>query len=107
MAIHKKSIRAKAKLKGEITEVKALIKHPMESGFRKDKETGDLVPAHFIKELKCEHNDKVVMSAIWSGGISKNPYCAFRFKGAAKGDKVKISWEDNLGHTDTRDAKVK
>jgi len=32
---------------GEI-EIKALITHPIETGLRKDKETGEVIPAHFI-----------------------------------------------------------
>ncbi len=101
------SIRIKAKEKNGITEVKALIKHPMENGVRKDLETGALVPAHFIKEIECTHGDKVVMSAIWSGAVSKNPYWSFKIKGAAKGDTLKIIWKDNQGGTDSKEAKIK
>ncbi len=80
-------IRLRAKLKGGITTVKALIKHPMERpSIDKD---GNPTPGHFITEVKCEHNDKVVMSALWSSGVSQNPFLAFKFKGGAKGDKVK------------------
>jgi sulfur-oxidizing protein SoxZ len=32
--------------------------------------------------------------------VAKNPFLSFRFKGGAKGDKVKITWTDN--HDDTR-----
>jgi len=101
------SIRLKASVKDGITEVKALIKHPMENGLRKELETGKLVPAHFIEEVTCEHNEKVVMSAIWSGAISKNPYCAFQFKGGAQGDKVKLTWKDNQGQTGATEVKIK
>ena len=33
----KKSIRIRAKMKGDVTEVKALMSHAMETGLRKDK----------------------------------------------------------------------
>lgn len=92
--------KMRVKLKGDEAEVKLLINHPMESGQRKDKKTGEPIPAHFIEELMCEHNGSIVMHALWSGGISKNPYLAFRFKGAAIGDKVKLTWRDNQGGTD-------
>lgn len=78
------TIRIKAKEDNGITEVKVLITHPMESGIRKDLETGALVPAHFIKEIECIHKDKMVISAIWSGAVSKNPYWSFKVKGTAK-----------------------
>ena len=45
-------IRAKES-KGSVT-VKALMKHPMETGQRKDKKTGGKIPAHFIQEVMDE-----------------------------------------------------
>ncbi|MBE9562621.1 MAG: thiosulfate oxidation carrier complex protein SoxZ [Proteobacteria bacterium] len=101
------TIRVKAKEKDGITEVKALIKHPMENGIRKDLETGALIPAHFIKEVECSFKGEVVTSAIWSGAVSKNPYWAFKIKGAVKGDSLTVTWKDNTGDNDSKEAKVK
>jgi sulfur-oxidizing protein SoxZ len=103
----KKTIRIRANITGGVTEVKTLINHPMETGLRKDKKTGKKIPAHFIKEVNCEHKGKTVMLAQWGVAISKNPYLAFKFKGAAAGDKVKISWVDNKGDSDSRETTVK
>ena len=103
----KKSIRIRAKMKGDVTEVKALMSHSMETGLRKDKKTGKKIPAHFIKEVMCDHNGKKVMVANWGVAVSKNPYLSFKFKGAAKGDTVKISWNDNKGKSDSAEAKIK
>ncbi len=91
------SIRMKVKVIQEITEVKVLINHPMETGSRVNKETGQPIPAHFIQEISCEHKGKVVMTAIWGSGISTDPFCAFQFKGGKVGDKISFSWKDNLG----------
>ena len=101
------SIKVRAKLKGDVTEVKALMSHPMETGLRKDKKTGEVIPAHFIQEVVCKWQDKEVMNALWSGGVSKNPYIAFKFKGAAKGDSIDLSWTDNKGETDTASVEIK
>ena len=101
------SMRIQAKAKDDVTEVKALINHPMETGQRKDSKTGALVPAHFIEEVLCEHKGKLVMKATWSGGVSKNPYLAFRFKGGAAGDNIKMSWTDNKGESDTLEVQIK
>jgi len=101
-----KSIKIRAKIKGDTTEVKCLMTHPMETGLRKDSKTGKLIPAHFISEVTAESGGKTVMSAQWSGGISKNPYLSFSFTGAAKGDEVKISWVDNQGGSDSETAKI-
>lgn len=102
-----KSIRIKAKAKGNSTEVKALISHDMETGLRKDKKTGKKIPPHFIQEVVCEHNGSQVMKANWSVAISKNPYLAFKFSGGKAGDSVKISWVDNKGKKDSAEAKIK
>lgn len=101
------TIKIRAKLKGGVCEVKALIKHPMETGLRKDKKTGKEIPAHFIQEVTCQHNGKTVMSADWGTAVSSNPYLSFNFKGAKKGDKFKLSWKDNMGESDSAEEAIK
>ena len=101
-----KSIKLRAKAKKGIVTVKALINHPMETGLRKNKKTGKLIPAHHIQEVTAKSGDKTVMSAVWGGAISKNPYLSFKFSGS-KGDSVTLSWVDNKGNSDSKTAKVK
>jgi len=103
----KKSIKIRAKLKGGVTTVKALMNHPMETGLRKDKKTGKMIPAHFINEVVATSGGNTVMTANWSGAISKNPYIAFKFEGGNKGDEVSIAWTDNKGGSDSGTAKIK
>ena len=103
----KSTIKIRAKEKGGVVTVKALMTHPMETGARKDKKTGKLIPAHLIQEVSCKAMDKTVISADWSGGVSKNPYLSFKFKGAAKGDAVELTWVDNQGNSDTKTAKIR
>lgn len=99
------SIKLKAAVTGDVVEVKALMTHPMETGQRKDKKTGELIPAHYIKDVTVTANGTTVMTAKWSGGVSKNPYLAFSYAGKA-GDKLKLSWTDNKGATDSAEADV-
>lgn len=101
------TIKIRAKESGGVTTVKTLMSHPMEPGTRKDSKTGKLIPAHHITEVTAEHNGNVVMTANWGGGISKNPYMSFKFKGAAAGDTIKISWVDNMGEGDSAEAPIK
>lgn len=102
----KSSIKIRAKAKNGVVTVKALISHKMETGLRKDKKTGKVIPAHFIEEVNCEHNGSPALMAEWGVAISKNPYLSFKLAGAS-GDKVKLSWKDNTGKTDTLETKVK
>lgn len=100
------SIRIKAKASGAETEVKALITHEMETGQRKDKKTGTVIPAHFIQEVVAKHNGKTVMTALWGVAVSKNPYISFVITGAKAGDTIEMSWVDNKGEKDSATAKV-
>lgn len=103
----KSSIKIRAKIQNGITTVKALISHPMETGLRKDKKTGQPIPANFIKNVKCESNTKVLLNSQWGVAVSKNPYLSFKYSGGNAGDIIKISWIDNTDQTDSIEAKVK
>jgi sulfur-oxidizing protein SoxZ len=56
--------------------------------------------------VEASHNGKSVLKADWSGAVSQNPFLAFKFKGAAKGDKVVFKWTDNKGGTRTDEATI-
>lgn len=100
------NIKIRAKVTDGVTTVKALMSHEMETGLRKDKKTGEAIPAHFIQEVTAKWKDQVVMTALWSGGISKNPYLSFKFNGGAAGEPVEITWVDNKGGTETGSAEI-
>jgi sulfur-oxidizing protein SoxZ len=102
-----KPIKIRAKVKGDIGEVKALMPHDMESGLRRNPETDQLVPAHYITDIVAEHNGEVVLTAYWGPAVSRNPYVSFSFSGAAAGDTIKIQWTDNTGDSTTTEATFK
>jgi sulfur-oxidizing protein SoxZ len=102
----KTSIKVRAKEKGGVVTVKALMNHPMETGLRKDKKTGKMFPAHFINEVTATIGGANAIHAYWSGGISKNPYLAFDAPGK-KGDELTLSWTDNQGNSESATTKVK
>jgi sulfur-oxidizing protein SoxZ len=99
-------MKIRASMSGDTAEVKCLMNHPMETGLRKDAKTGSMVPAHFITNVTATVNGKTVLDAEWGGGISKNPYLAFKVKGAKAGDKVEIKWADNKGDSNSADATI-
>ena len=100
-------IKIRAKEKNGIVTVKSLLKHPMETGNRKDKKTGNKIPAHYITEVICEVNGKTVMTAYLGPGVSKDPYMSFDVKGAKKGETVKLSWVDNKGESASGEVTIK
>ena len=95
-------MKIRARMQGDVAEVRVLMGHPMETGQRKSSD-GKIIPAHFIKQIRAELNGKVVFEAAISQAISRNPLFAFKVKGAKAGDKISITWEDNKGdkRTDT------
>lgn len=103
----KSTIKIRAKEKNGEVQVKSIISHPMETGLRKDKKSGELVPAHFIQEVVAELNGQTVMTAYWGGGVSKNPYLSFKLKNAKKGDQIKLAWTDNKGNSDALTAAIR
>ena len=94
------TIKISAKLKGNVADVKSLMLHPMETGARKDPDTGNIIPAHHITQLIFTNNGKEVMVANFSTAVSKNPFFGFSFEGAKAGDTLKATWVDNNGATD-------
>ena len=101
-----KPVKIRAKIKNGVAQVKSLMPHPMETGTRKDPD-GNLVPAHYIETVTCEHNGQTLIVADWGPSVSKNPYFAFEILSAKSGDTVKVSWTDNLGETSSGETTLK
>ena len=98
-------MKIRAKLEGDVADVRILMLHPMETGARKDSR-GDIVPQHFIQNVAVTHNGRVVLDAQWSQAVSRNPFLGLRVKGAKAGDKVSVTWVDNKGDKRTDEATV-
>ena len=99
-------IRIRGKSVNGLAEVKALIKHPMESGVRMDKKTGKPFPAKYIDMVEVLVNGTKAIDAQWSGAVSANPYMAVKLN-ASSGDEVTIKLTDNTGDTGTQSIKLK
>ena len=100
------SIRLRASYKNGLTTVRSIIRHPMNTGFEVDSNSGTVIPVYFIKEVLCKHNDNVVMRCDWSRAVSKNPYLSFAFDGAIPGDTVSITWVDTKGLSESATIKI-
>ena len=102
----KKKLKVRATGKKGYAVIKAILFHPMETGLRKSKETGEIIPAHFIQEVNVKHNGEEVMKVNMGIAVSKNPYLSVEIAGAAKGDSIDIGWLDNLGEEASTEVKV-
>ena len=99
--------KMKIKKSAEGHDVLCLVKHPMETGQRKDSKTGELIPAHYIEIMTFKLNGNPVAEAILGQGVSKDPLIGINITGAKAGDKVTVDWADNLGNTGSAEATVK
>jgi sulfur-oxidizing protein SoxY len=99
------SIKLRAKLKNNLTEIKAIIIHPMHTGRAKD-DFGNIIPAHFIQVADIALNGQTVLQIQSGTGIAKNPYLTCYVDNAKVGDKVTLTWHDNLGKTGSGEIEV-
>ena len=90
---------------GDITEIRILVPHPMESGQRKTR-SGEPIPAHYIQTLTISANGKVLVDAQLNTAIARNPVFAFRAKGLRTGDRINVKWVDNRGESRSDEAAV-
>ena len=98
-------MRIRAHIQGDVADVRILMRHPMETGQRKNSK-GELIPVHFIQNIVVTHNGKTVLDAQWSQAVSRDPFLGLRVKGAKVGDKISVTWTDNKGDKRTDEATV-
>ncbi len=106
MATPKPRVRAPKKAsKGEVIEIKTLISHPMESGQRKDRKTGEIIPRKIINTFTCTYNGQEVFKADFHPAISANPYMSFFVKVEESGE-FEFTWVDDDGSTYSKKSKL-
>ena len=81
---------------GEVVTIKSLISHPMETGQRKDKKTGELIPRKIINRFKVTYNGEMVVDFTIEPAVSANPYFQFDMKVPEAGT-VRFEWTDDDG----------
>lgn len=81
--------------RGDVIEIKALARHPMESGFRVD-DVGRAIPRHIVERFVARYGGQVVFEAQLFTGIATNPYIAFRLRVGDAGP-IDCEWIDDRG----------
>lgn len=99
MAKPKPRVKApKSAGKGEIVTIKTLISHKMETGLRKDKKTGEIIPRSIINKFMAKFNGEDVFSVDIDPAISANPFFQFSMKADESGE-FEFIWVDDSGDT--------
>ena len=81
---------------GDIVTIKTLISHPMESGQRKDKKTGELIPRKIINKFVASFEGEEVINVNIEPAVSANPYFEFDMKVPGPGT-LRFEWTDDDG----------
>ena len=85
--------------RGEVIEIRTLIAHPMETGFRPGPD-GKLLPRDIMRRFTCRYDHELVFSAELYSAVAANPYIAFHTVATASGTLV-FSWEGDNGFVQT------
>ncbi|HTP63072.1 MAG TPA: thiosulfate oxidation carrier complex protein SoxZ [Burkholderiales bacterium] len=83
--------------KGEIIEIKALVGHVMETGFRHS-ETGALIPRDIIRTFVCSYNGAEVFRADFHPATAANPLIEFSTIATESG-MLEFRWAGDNGFT--------
>ena len=97
------NVPAKAK-RGEIIEIRTLMSHIMETGFRRTA-AGDLVPRDIITSFTCRYNGTEIFRADLFPAIAANPYLSF-FTVARESGKFEFEWIGDNGFSSTATASI-
>jgi sulfur-oxidizing protein SoxZ len=98
-------INAPAKAKrGEAIEIKTMISHTMETGFRPDN-TGRPIPRDIITELVCKYNGEEIFRAELFPAIAANPFLTF-FTVATESATLSFEWTGDNGFSATESVNI-
>ena len=91
-------IRLPAQIRaGEVTEIRTLITHIMETGQRRD-QAGAVVPRDIIRRFEAKFEGELVFAMDLAPAISANPYIAFQFR-AEKPGRFEFTWTNDAGES--------
>jgi len=97
------NVPAKAK-RGDIIEIKALMSHIMETGYRRTA-AGEIVPRDIITSFTCRYNGAEIFRADFFPAIAANPFISF-FTVPKESGKFEFEWIGDKGFSETALASI-
>ena len=97
------NVPKKAK-RGDVIEVKTLMSHIMETGYRHTAE-GEIVPRDIITSFACRYNGVEIFRADLFPAIAANPFITF-FTVATESGKFDFEWIGDRGFSETASASI-
>lgn len=90
--------------RGEVIEIKTLISHTMETGFRRT-QLGALIPRDIIRQLVCTYNGTEIFRAELHPAIAANPFIAFSTLATESGT-LAFHWTGDNGFSATESVTI-
>ena len=90
--------------RGDIIEIKTLMSHIMETGYRRTAE-GEIVSRDIITSFTCRFNGAEIFRADLFPAIAANPFITF-FTVAAESGKFEFEWIGDKGFAETASASI-
>jgi len=88
--------------RGQVIEIKALIAHPMETGYRRT-QLGERIPRDIVRRFVCTYNGAEIIRAELHPAIAANPFFAFSTVATESGT-IEFHWTGDNGFTATESA---
>ena len=89
---------------GEIIEIKTLVSHTMETGYRRTV-TGETVPRDIITSFTCRYNGAEIFRAGLFPATAANPFITFTTVATESG-KFEFEWTGDNGFSETASASI-
>jgi sulfur-oxidizing protein SoxZ len=90
--------------RGEIIEIKTLVSHPMETGFRRT-QLGAVIPRDIIRRFVCTYNGAEIFRADLHSAIAANPFIVFTTIATESGT-LAFHWTGDNGFSLTESASI-
>jgi sulfur-oxidizing protein SoxZ len=97
------NVPRKAK-RGDVIEIKTLISHQMETGFRHGT-NGRMIPRDIITSFTCRYNGEEIFSTLLYPAIAANPFMTF-YAVASDSGTLAFTWEGDNGFAVTEEVKI-
>ena len=90
--------------RGEIVEIKTLVSHPMETGYRRT-QLGAVIPRDIVRRFVCAYNGTEVFRADLHPAIAANPFIVFTTIATESGT-LTFTWTGDQGFSLTETASI-
>ena len=91
-------------MRGEIIEIKALVRHPTETGFRHT-QLGKPIPRNIITQFVCTYDGAEILRATLHPAITANPQLVFTTVATNSGN-IEFRWSGDNGFSLTEKSAI-